>query len=111
MCQKHYLRAYRAGEIVVRTHRKRHSRPRIHVRVSGCWEWGGHVQHGRGVVGEKGRNLLAYRWVWEHMRGPISEGNQLHHLCRNRMCVNPAHLREMSPEEHHAAHWAPVPVP
>lgn len=35
---------------------------------------------------------VAHRVVWEILVGPIPEGLDLDHLCRNRKCVNPDHL-------------------
>lgn len=59
-----------------------------------CWQWTG-TRHGGGygTVGlyQAGQGL-AHRVVWELLVGPIPDGLQLDHLCRNRLCVNPDHL-------------------
>lgn len=40
--------------------------------------------------------LLAHRAAWESTFGPIADGMTVDHLCRNRRCVNVAHMRLLS---------------
>lgn len=67
-----------------------------------CWEWMASKQsngYGRfGVGGRDGRGLRAHRVAYELLVGPIPAGLEIDHLCRNRGCVNPAH---MEPVTHH----------
>ncbi len=59
-----------------------------------CWTWLGRISPATGY-GKKqfhGKTLLAHRWVYEQLLGPIPEGLVINHKCRNRACVNPHHL-------------------
>lgn len=42
------------------------------------------------------RNIYAHRWSYEYFNGPIPDGLVIDHLCRNRWCVNPDHLRAVT---------------
>ena len=67
---------------------------RIGDDPSDCWEWIGSVnkQTGYGKKQLNGKTLLAHRWMYENLFGPIPKGLVINHLCRNRSCVNPHHL-------------------
>lgn len=62
---------------------------------SGCWTWTGALR-GQGYGGYGAPNRVAHRMVYELLVGPIPDGLTLDHLCRNRLCVNPAHLEPVS---------------
>lgn len=63
-----------------------------------CWVWTAYrTPAGYGRFMDKGQCLLAHRVAYEFMVGPIPEGLQLDHLCRNRACANPEHLDPVSP--------------
>jgi hypothetical protein len=87
---------------------------------SGCLEW-------TGVLGKGGYGMLhvanrsrpragsvmrsVHRVVWEMLCGPIPHGLVIDHLCRNRRCVNPAHMEVVTPVENTlrgdvGKHWA-----
>lgn len=76
-------------------------------RTDGCWIWTGHVgKRGYGtVMGERRKPLLAHRVMYEKYVGPIPDGLQLDHLCRNRKCVNPKHLEPVTTQENTRRGW------
>lgn len=63
----------------------------------GCWQWtAARSASGYGVFWVDGRNASAHRVMYELMVGPIPAGLDIDHLCRNRLCVRPAHLEPVS---------------
>ncbi len=48
---------------------------------------------GYGIVFANGKLTGVQRYVWEQANGPIPAGMLIDHQCRNRACVNVAHLR------------------
>ena len=71
------------------------------VLEGGCWEWQRALT--RGGYGSatlaSGECRRAHRWVYESRIGPIPDGLQLDHLCRNKRCVNPDHLEPVTHAE------------
>lgn len=61
---------------------------------TGCWQFTGYCPPGG--YGQVGRNLRVHVIVWEHFRGPVPDGLELDHLCRNRACCNPDHLEPVT---------------
>lgn len=66
------------------------------VRIEdGCWTWT--AQLTPDGYGRRSKNpKSAHRYVYERLVGPIPEGLQIDHLCRNRACVNPAHMEPVT---------------
>lgn len=61
--------------------------------ISGCHVWTASVDGGGyGRLMHNGRRVLAHRFAYELVRGPIPGGLVIDHLCRNRRCCNPDHL-------------------
>lgn len=66
-------------------------------KASGCWQWTGFLNHdGYGRAWMHGKHVMAHRFTYEALVGPIPAGLVIDHLCRNRSCVNPAHLEPVT---------------
>lgn len=67
---------------------------------TGCWQWTASLSTGGyGRIysgGAHGTPLQAHRVAYIIYVGPVPAGADLDHLCRNRRCVNPAHLEPVS---------------
>ena len=60
----------------------------------GCWVWQGTVRNGYGSMSlPKGKSGWVHRVSYALFIGPIKEDHVIDHRCRNRLCVNPLHLR------------------
>lgn len=70
------------------------------VDATGCWITtratgpNGYAQIGWQQDG-KAYSVPVHRASYTHSIGPIADGMVIDHLCHNRACVNPEHLREL----------------
>ena len=96
-CTKHYQRHAKFGDPLLGG--SRYSSPdeavRMRSRQEGeCVVWTGHVNaKGYPRINTGARLELVHRYVWERENGPIPEGAEVDHICFNRACIKPEHLR------------------
>lgn len=90
--------------------------PKVH-KTQGCWEWTGALTdqgygsfYVRGTGAYTTLKVLAHRWSYESLRGPIPDGLELDHLCRNRACVNPDHLEPVTSRVNMLRGMAPAAI-
>lgn len=68
---------------------------------NGCWQWNNSLnKDGYGQVSlwggwkkaPRGGQYLAHRVMYELIKRPLDKYEQLDHLCKNIICINPNHL-------------------
>lgn len=103
-CQMHYrrVRIYGDPNTFQRFRPAGDEWERFFARVDkggSCWIWTGRLYrngYGNAWNARKKVGQLAHRYAYEALVGPIPEGMQLDHICHERACVNPTHLRPVT---------------
>lgn len=73
-----------------------------------CWEWTAAVSSsGYGEFWAETRLVKAHRFSWEISGRSLEVGLVLDHTCRNRVCVNPSHLRQVT-QKQNMEHLSPT---
>ncbi len=95
-CATHWMRWSQHGDPLTGS---QHVADRFWAKVQieeDCWVWSGHLTDGYGKFMWNHRQGQAHRFAYESFVGPIPEGLTIDHLCRNRACVNPAHMEPVT---------------
>lgn len=83
---------------------------KIRREKSGCWIWTAavhthvkHKQYAYGYYCPTGRpesNMPAHRFAYEFVFGPLLiDALDVDHICQNKLCVNPLHLRAITHQD------------
>lgn len=76
------------------------------IKTDNCWIWtgcknsNGYARFNDGVVAK-----AAYIVSYEIFKFDVTQGMHIDHLCRNKICVNPKHLEEVTPQENLKRMW------
>lgn len=96
-CQMHYQRWKKHGNPLGGRTQYRDPEAAFAARTERrgeCLEWTGtRTSSGYGTLRSGGKYVVAHRYSWERVNGPIPDGKDIDHTCWNRACVEPAHLR------------------
>jgi hypothetical protein len=70
-------------------------------KTDNCWNWTAstNAPGGYGQISDRGRPHVAHRLSYEWANGPIPDGMVVDHMCHNRLCVNPGHLRAITQKQ------------
>lgn len=105
-CTMHYSRWYEHGTTDKPRPRPRTPKPWMNRLAGyftvgdGCWVWNSSRDvHGYGRFWRDGHGMPAHRVLFELMVGPVPDGLELDHLCRNKACVRPDHLEPVTHQE------------
>lgn len=75
---------------------------KVNPLSNGCWLWTGCRNaegYARFYLRPNCQIIGAHRFSYEIHKGKIPKGLTIDHLCRNRGCVNPAHMELVSQKE------------
>lgn len=78
--------------------------------VDNCWEWTDSLQRGYGYFKLKGKYCLSHRLSYKLFNGDLDDNLTIDHLCRNRKCVNPEHLEQVTIQENVVRGFGPTAI-
>jgi hypothetical protein len=69
---------------------------KIIIADNGCWNWVGYSHGGYGKMGVGKKDYMAHRMSYDLFVGINNLDNVIDHICMNKICINPDHLREVT---------------
>jgi hypothetical protein len=68
-------------------------------KTEDCWNWRVAPARVYPTFRFEGRNVSAHRLSYADANGPIPTGMYVDHVCHNKACVRPEHLRLVTPKQ------------
>lgn len=65
----------------------------ISLNKGGCWKWLKSTREGYGQLMVNKVPFTAHRFSYTYFYGEIPKGMVVRHMCHNRLCCNPKHLK------------------
>jgi hypothetical protein len=69
---------------------------RLVIQPDGCVVWTGYKLKGYGRIRRDGKVVYTHKAMYELCEGPVPDGMELDHLCRNPACANVSHLEPVT---------------
>jgi hypothetical protein len=97
-CRLHYQRWRNHGDpMYVRPSVESRFHAGYAIAENGCWVWLPPLRKdGYAILSVNSWPTPAHRVAYELLVGPIPQGLEIDHLCRNHACVNPDHLEAVT---------------
>ena len=72
-------------------------------KTDSCWNWKGATRgkNGYGAMKVDGKVVSVHKLSYTLYRGEIPQNLLVSHTCHNSLCVNPDHLKLVTPKENH----------
>lgn len=76
------------------------------INYDECWEYIGSAYWIKNypIIQRYNKNWIVSRFVWFIYTGRDYRGKEVHHKCKNRCCINPLHLEELTAKKHRKWH-------
>lgn len=78
--------------------------------TTGCWNWTGATSGKKrqySAFRYEGRLTSGHRASYRIFVGPIPDGHEVDHTCRNTLCINPEHLEAVTQRENNLRSGSP----
>lgn len=73
-------------------------------KTESCWNWTAGTSIGYGAFWDGQKMNKCHRISYELLVGPIPKGMVIDHICHNKLCVNPEHLRVATIKQNNENH-------